>query len=152
MTYCALGVGWLISQSIVAFSVLKYAGAVYLIFLGVVSFRAGTSSLDTTTATQVRGDRRWFVQGFINNVLNPKGTLFYLGVFTVVITPETSLGVTLILVICMMSVSATFWVAFVYTLDQPAVRHLLQSGQHVVNRVFGALLIGLGLRVAVLDR
>ena len=64
MTYCVLGIGWLISQSIVAFSVLKYAGAAYLIYLGVVSLRAGASSLDSVTATRAGSDRRWFLQGF----------------------------------------------------------------------------------------
>ena len=152
MTYCALGIGWLISQSIVAFSVLKYAGAAYLIYLGIASLRAGSSSSDSVAATPKHSDRSWFLQGLFNNILNPKGTLFYLGVFTMVITPETSWGMTLILVMCMKTVSAAFWVVFVYTLDQPTVRRLLQSSQQVVTRIFGALLIGLGLRVAVLDR
>jgi RhtB (resistance to homoserine/threonine) family protein len=152
MTYCALGIGWLISQSIVAFSVLKYAGAVYLIYLGIASLRTGASSIDSAAARPRRRDRSWFLQGLFNNVLNPKGTLFYLGVFTMVIIPETSWGMTLVLVMCMKTVSATFWVVFVYTLDQPVVRRMLQSSQRVVNRIFGAVLIGLGLRVAVLDR
>jgi threonine/homoserine/homoserine lactone efflux protein len=151
MTYCALGVGWVISQSIVAFSVLKYAGAAYLVFLGLASFRKRPSSLDPASAPRTRGNS-WFVEGFVNNLLNPKGTLFYLGVFTLVITPEMSWGTTLVLVACMTTVSATFWVAFVHTLDQPAFRSLVQASQQTVERVFGALLIALGLRVAALDR
>ena len=152
MIYCVLGIGWLISHSIVVFSFLKYAGAAYLIYLGIASLRAGTSSFDSVSAPPVSSDKKWFLQGFVNNILNPKGTLFYLGVFTMVITPETSWSMTLVFVICIMTVSATFWAVFVYTLDQPVVRNFLQSSQHVVNRVFGALLIGLGLKVAVLDR
>ena len=140
MTYCALGIGWLISQSIVAFSVLKYAGAAYLIYLGIVSLRAGGPSIDSAAARSGHRDRSWFLQGLFNNVLNPKGTLFYLGVFTMVITPETSWGMTLVLVMCMKTVSATFWAVFVCTLDQPVVRRFLQRSQRVVNRVFGALL------------
>src|SRR5215204_6427112 len=46
ITYCIIGIAVLISQSIVAFSVLKYAGAAYLICLGVMSFRAGSKALD----------------------------------------------------------------------------------------------------------
>jgi threonine/homoserine/homoserine lactone efflux protein len=88
----------------------------------------------------------------VNNLLNPKGTLFYLGVFTVVITPETGLGTTGLLVLCMTSVSASFWGFFVYTLDRPFVRSFLERSQRCVNRVFGALLIGLGLRVATMER
>src|SRR5687768_4692965 len=48
ITYCVLGIGLLISQSIIAFSALKYAAAAYLIYLGIISFRSGARTLDTT--------------------------------------------------------------------------------------------------------
>ena len=41
ITYCLLGIGLLISRNIIAFSVLKYAAAAYLIYLGIMSFRSG---------------------------------------------------------------------------------------------------------------
>jgi threonine/homoserine/homoserine lactone efflux protein len=152
MAYCALGIGWLISQSIVAFSLLKYLGAAYLIYLGIVSFRTNDRATDFDAVATPVSKRTWFVQGFVNNLLNPKGTLFYLGVFTVVITPETSLGMTALLVLCMTSVSGSFWAAFIYALDRPAVRGFLETSQQRVNRIFGVLLIGLGLRVATMER
>lgn len=152
MTYCLLGIGWLISQSIVAFSVLKFAGAAYLIYLGIATLRADHSSFEVTLGDSATSDENWFLQGLLNNVLNPKGSLFYLGVFTMVITPETSLSMTLTLILCMKLVSSSFWLVFVYTLDQPVVRKLLERSQRTVNRVFGALLIGLGLRIASLER
>lgn len=98
ITYCVLGIGLLISQSIVAFSAIKYAGAVYLIYLGIMSLRSGGTTLDTNDIEGRRSDRTWTVQGFVNNLLNPKGTLFYLGVFTIVITPETSAIAMLLLI------------------------------------------------------
>jgi threonine/homoserine/homoserine lactone efflux protein len=48
ITYCVLGIGLLISQSIIAFSALRYAGAAYLIYLGIVSVRSGAKTLATT--------------------------------------------------------------------------------------------------------
>jgi RhtB (resistance to homoserine/threonine) family protein len=150
--YCVLGIGWLISKSIVAFSVLKYAGAAYLIYLGITSFRSGEGKLDPGTPTGGRRTRAWFVQGMLNNLLNPKGTLFYLGVFTTIITPETSAAETLVLVACMMAVSAAFWLVFVQTLDRPVVRASIESSEKFVNRTFGVLLVILGLRVASMER
>ena|SRR5687767_14025078 len=47
ITYCLLGIGLLISQSILAFSALKYAAAAYLIYLGISSFRSCPTRLDT---------------------------------------------------------------------------------------------------------
>ena len=152
ITYCVIGIGWIISQSILAFTVLKYAGAAYLIYLGITSFRSGARPLDTSSIKESPLNRIWFVQGFFNNLLNPKGTLFFLGVFTMVITPETSASATLVLVLIMMLMCALFWLFFVYTLDRPVVREVIERSQQIVNRTFGAALVLLGMRVATMER
>lgn len=152
ISYCVLGVGWLVSQSILAFNILKYAGAAYLIYLGVRSLMGGGRGLDETDSTPRVKGRGWFLQGFANNILNPKGTLFYLGVFTVVITPETPPLHALFLVLVMMAVSALFWLAFIHTLERPVVRSLLDGGRQILDRLFGVLLIAIGMKVAVTDR
>jgi RhtB (resistance to homoserine/threonine) family protein len=152
ITYCVLGIGLIISKSILVFSALKYAAAAYLIYLGIMSVRSGARTLDTNEGDGRPPNTTWFVQGFVNNLLNPKGTLFYLGVFTMVITPETSASAMLVLVFSMMLVSASFWLFFVYTLDRPTVRHWIERSQQTVHRIFGGLLILLGLRVASMRR
>jgi RhtB (resistance to homoserine/threonine) family protein len=152
ITYCVIGIGWIISQSILAFTVLKSAGAAYLIYLGITSFRSSAEPLDTNSVKESSRSRIWFVQGFLNNLLNPKGTLFFLGVFTMVITPETSASATLVLVLTMMLMCALFWLFFVHTLDRPVVREVIERSQQVVNRIFGAALVLLGMRVATMER
>jgi len=152
ITYCVLGIGLLISQSIIAFSALKYAAAAYLIYLGIMSFRSGATTLDANDIEGRRPNRKWFVQGFVNNLLNPKGTLFYLGVFTMVITPETSASAMLLLIVSMMLVSASFWLVFVYTLDRPTIREFIERSQQTVNRIFGGLMVLLGMRLASMSR
>ena len=152
ITYCMLGIGLIISQSILAFTMIKYAGAANLIYLGVMSFRSGSETLDTNDIERRRPNRTWFVQGFVNNLLNPKGALFYLGMFTMVITPETSATTLLVLIISMMLVSASFWLFFVYTLDRPFIRNSIARSQQTVSRIFGTLLVLLGMRVASMSR
>src|SRR5262245_4940211 len=87
LTYCLLGVGW-IATSPAAFTVLKLAGGAYLIFLGLQSFRASPTASETTAVLSNQGGR-WWVQGLLNNLLNPKGPLFYLGVFAVFVHPTS---------------------------------------------------------------
>jgi threonine/homoserine/homoserine lactone efflux protein len=152
VTYCLLGIGWIISKSILAFATLKYAAAIYLIYLGVASFRAGEVRMNDDTIRAQRSGNQWLMQGWVNNVVNPKGTLFYLGVFTVVIAPDTTAGTMVMLVSCMMLVSASFWLLFVYALDRPLVRNCLGRSQRAVNAMCGALLLYLGLKVAFSDR
>ena len=152
ITYCVLGIGLLISRSIVAFATLKYAAAAYLVYLGVVSLRGGQRPLEVPEAAVWRSTGAWFVQGLVNNILNPKGTLFYLGVFTVVITPGTSASTTAVLVATMLCVSASFWVLFVRMLDRPVVRGVIERFQTTASRAFGGLLILVGVRVALAER
>jgi len=152
ITYSVLGLGVLISQSIVAFSVLKSAAAAYLIYLGVMSFRSGTKTLDANDVDSRPTHDAWFIQGFVNNLLNPKGALFYLGVFTMVMTPETPARTMLVLSFIMMLVSAAFLFVFVSTLARPAIRGFIERSQQTVNRIFGVLLIVLGMRVASAQR
>ncbi len=152
ITYCLLGIGLLISRSILAFSALKYAAAGYLVYLGIATIRSGSESLPTRDIDAGRLSKPSFVQGFANNLLNPKGTLFYLGIFTTVITPETSPGAMFFLISAMMLVSGSFWVCFVYTLDRRTLRNLIERSQQAVSRVVGGLLILLGLRLASSSR
>lgn len=152
ITYCLLGIGLLIAKSILAFSALKYAAAAYLIYLGIQSLRAGNPALDVGGIDRRPHEANWFLQGFISNVLNPKGTLFYLGVFTVVIVPGTSAGAMVTLVSSMMLVSSSFWLLFVCTLDRPAIRRWIARSQRAVHRLSGGLMILLGVRVAFAER
>jgi RhtB (resistance to homoserine/threonine) family protein len=148
IAYCLLGLGWLIANSIAAYAVLKYAGAGYLIYLGVCSWRsAGHVELETQSTSRV--GRGAYLQGLFNNLLNPKGALFYLGVFTQVIRPDTPGTEAAVLVATMVATSALFWVAFVNTLHLPRVRSLLAGSRRLVDRAFGALLIALGVRIAI---
>ena len=152
IAYCVAGIGWLLSHSILAFGLLKYAGAAYLIYLGVSSLRASAVSLKSSIGMTAKSPSPWFLQGFTTNVLNPKATLFYLGVFTTVITPDTSMRATAVLIAVMLTVSVSFWLLFVQTIGTSFVRRVLNRGQKTVNRLFGILLVGLGVRVALLDR
>src|SRR5690349_14856147 len=69
ITYCLFGIGLLIAKSILAFAALKYAAAAYLIYLGIQSLRAGHQSLDVGDIGSGSRESRWFLQGFISNVL-----------------------------------------------------------------------------------
>lgn len=90
-TYCVLGLGLLLLSSAAAFTVLKYAGAAYLTFLGVEGLRSRRRSADNVglTGGTAPGPRAAFAAGFLTNALNPKAALFFIALFPVVVSPET---------------------------------------------------------------
>ena len=73
----ALGLSAVLASSAVAFSVVKYLGAAYLIYLGVQKFR-GRDGLERPRALAPQSLARIFSQGVVVNVLNPKNALFFL--------------------------------------------------------------------------
>lgn len=146
LTYCLLGIGWLIANSIVAFAILKLAGGAYLIFLGFQSLRT-SSDRPEDVETTVRYGRKWWVQGLLNNLLNPKGPLFYLGVLAVFVHPDSTLVYLVLLVCTTIGISAVFWLLFVYVLQISLVRNRLLVAGRWINRLLGAVLIALGIRL-----
>jgi len=147
ISYCLLGIGWLIANSIVAFTILKFLGGTYLIYLGIQSIRAKDMSMEDAHG-QINHERAWWTQGFLNNILNPKGALFYLGVFAVFIRPnETSPMNVFLLVLTMVSVSTLFWLVFIGFLKLPGIRTAIQRSARYTNRILGGVLIAIGIRL-----
>ncbi|GGO69452.1 LysE family translocator [Nonomuraea cavernae] len=73
----ALGISALLAASATAFTVVKYAGVAYLVWLGVRKLmQRGTD--EETVATETHSRRRMFWEGFVVNVLNPKTAIFFL--------------------------------------------------------------------------
>lgn len=145
LTYCLLGVGW-IATSVTAFTVLKLAGGAYLIFLGLQGLRPAPAAPRETELREKRG-RTWWMQGLLNNLLNPKGPLFYLGVLAVFVHPESSVIYLALLILTTIGISAGFWVLFVYVLQIASVRSRLIDWSRWVNGALGLVLIGLGVRL-----
>src|SRR3989338_2527245 len=89
--YSLVGIGLVISQSILLFTIIKFLGAGYLIYICFKSLTSHSSKVVNIKEEQ-RKDLTKFQalrMGFITNVTNPKATLFFLSLFSVVISPST---------------------------------------------------------------
>jgi threonine/homoserine/homoserine lactone efflux protein len=150
IAYCTLGIALLLSRNPLAFNVLRIASALYLVYLGVQSLRAGQSGRMARDVPAGSRPTAPYWQGLVNNVLNPKGILFYLGVFSQVITRDMSFAQTAFLVTVMVGVSTVFWIIFIQTLHLPMIRAWFERSTVAINRVFGCVLILLGASVGML--
>jgi len=104
---------------------------------------------ETLTSQQKIGDLKSFTIGFLCNALNPKATLFFLSIFTVVVSIDTPIYVqTLYGVFCIFA--TMFW--FVGTsliLSQQRVRSFFNTFGKWFDRTVGVILISLGIKVAL---
>lgn len=154
----ALGVGMLLAASATAFSVLKWAGAAYLLWSGLRLLRtpAGQSPLATDAGAAVVPGSLWqvFAGGFLTNVLNPKVVIFFLAFVPQFIAPQVenkslafaALG--LLFTVNALPVN----VAYVLLAGWARRSAAVARGMHWLDRLAGVLFIGFGLRLAMTAR
>jgi len=150
IAYSILGLGLIISKSVMIYSAIKYAGAAYLIYIGIQSFRSKSDKLDVgdTSKKADISPLKAIRIGFITNVLNPKATLFFLSLFTIVVGPETSTPMLAYLGVIMM-INTTLWFSFLsYLITHSKVLPVFEKYQNAFNKSFGGILVAIGIKVA----
>ena len=150
--YSLLGIGLIVSQSIMLFNLFKWLAAGYLLYLGFQALRAKPVAVDNlaSSASSVAiSPRRAFTVGFVTNGLNPKATLFFLSLFTVVIDPHTPLAVQAAYGLYLACATGVWFCLVAWLFSRERVRSGFARMGHWFDRVTGAVLIGLGVRLAV---
>ncbi|MCP1372559.1 LysE family translocator [Dyella lutea] len=149
-----LGLSAILMTSAVAFSILKYLGAAYLVWIGLRMLLARQTAR-SPTETRGRGFVAAFRQGMLTNVLNPKVALFYLAFLPQFIVPHATrpqLGL-LLLGLSFIATGLT-WTLVLAMMGSRIHRLLLQRPRigTWMDRVCGGVLLGFGLRLALQRR
>jgi len=145
------GLAWLITRNVYIHDAVRLLGAMYLIYIGIRSLRCrGSLELSPLPVAAGRTGRQGLRDGFLCNLLNPKVTLYIFSVFTQFIAPSDSLwrkgGFGLVIVLT----SLLGWSLFVLLVQNGLVRRALARGHLLLERLFGSLMVALGLRIALL--
>ena len=152
VTYCLLGVALLLSQSPALFNVMKLLAAGYLFYLGAQSIRTSLIkpvAEGETAQEPVLSAARAFGLGFLTNGLNPKATLFFLALFTVVIDPNTPTTIQIMYGVYL-AVATFLWFALLsLILGVPRVRLFILRMGVWLERAMGAILILISLQIAL---
>lgn len=137
----AVGLGALVTSSIVAFNVVKWVGVAYLVYLAVRQWRTATRDLrEQVGASTDRGRGALVLRGFLVNATNPKGLVFFLAVLPQFVVPTAPL-VPQYLAIGVTMVAVDLIVMGLYTGLAVRLLHWLHTPrqQTIVNRVFSGL-------------
>lgn len=146
----ALGLSVILAKSAIAFNIVKYLGAVYLIFLGIRTLMSKTSLLAKENKNEKKSIRQIFLQGAMIDVLNPKVALFFLAFLPQFINPNTSYGIIPFLLLGFTYIIvATIWCILLAIFSSSISRKLTKvKGMHgFVNKITGIIFIGLGLNL-----
>ncbi|MGB0886001.1 MAG: LysE family transporter [Chitinophagales bacterium] len=147
--YTFLGIGILIKESSSIYRVLKYIGAVYIVYIGVMSFVAKTSKQQIITAEQQKeiSNFKAFRIGFITNALNVKASMFFLGLFTTMISPETNKNVLYFLAVLLVFQTIFWFILVSHFFSRAKIQEKYFQYENVINKIFGLLLILLALKI-----
>lgn len=154
--YTLAGLAALIAHSVIAFSILKYAGAAYLFFMAYKALKSKGFEAPSIDGTEQEKRKlspfKAFRDGFLTNLLNPKATMFFLAIFSQFITPETGHAVQALYgATCI--VMTGLWFSFVtLVLTGQRIKSIFLRASRWIDRICGVLLVGLGIRLALMSR
>jgi RhtB (resistance to homoserine/threonine) family protein len=156
MTYCALGLAFIIVNSLMLFNIIKYIGSVYLIYLGITSLLSKLPEHCVSPNREIKkseiSNLISFRQGFFCNLLNPKATLFFLALFTIIIKPGTPNYWVIIYAIEMYFIITAWFCSLTLILSHRRIMGLLTKSEKYISKLSGASLLGFGIALAFVKK
>jgi threonine/homoserine/homoserine lactone efflux protein len=151
----AAGIGSLVERSVVAYEVLRVAGAAYIVYLGVQAIRHRRSLSTVLDVTATRSSRHIVREGFIVGITNPKAIVFFTAVLPQFVDPDGAAVPFQMVLLGLISVTVAFVCDSAWGVLAGTARAWLSGAPHRLERLGGAgglVMIGLGTRLAVTGR
>jgi len=153
----AFGLSALIASSATAFALLRWAGAAYLVWLGIGLMRSAPSNPTGAASTTSMAAASWarvFRQGFLTNALNPKVALFFLAFLPQFIDPATPDKLPAFVVLGLIFAFNGTLVNLAFAAGVAQLRRRWRDASRWgrwITRSVGALFVALGLKLALID-
>jgi threonine/homoserine/homoserine lactone efflux protein len=147
----ALGLGVLLQASELAYTLLRWAGAAYLLYLGIKLIRSKREGLveGDAEATAASGGA-WFWRGLLTNLLNPKVGIFYVSFLPQFIPAGANVPGTTILLAAIHAALGLAWFAALILATRPIAAALRRPGTvRLLDRLTGGLFLLFGARLAL---
>ena len=152
----AAGLSALLHAVPALYTAVKFAGALYLVWLGIMMFRQSANPQGAQPVVPPKSAKRAFFESITVEILNPKAALFFLAFLPQFADPTASLAVWAQLLILGVVVNVTFSSAdIVCVIFSSALLDRLKEStraQKLLRRIGGAVLVGLGINMALHQR
>jgi RhtB (resistance to homoserine/threonine) family protein len=145
----ALGLGVLLQASELAYTLLRWAGAAYLVYLGLKLIRSKREDFGMeATAAQRKGT--WFWRGLLTNVLNPKVGVFYVSFLPQFVPAGANVPATTVLLAAIHALLGLIWFAALILATRPLAAALRKPRTvRMLDRLTGGLFLLFGARLAL---
>ena len=148
----AAGVGVLVASSPVLFTTIRYAGAAYLVYLGIRQWRMPPAAPTEDAAVSRESASSMLRRGLLVNLTNPKAIVFFLAFTPQFIRPEEPLVRQYLVLAATIVVIDVLVMWFFFAAAAKGLRRLTRDerGQRSINRLFGSLFVGVGVLLAAI--
>lgn len=161
IVYSSLGLAAIIASSESILWGIKLLGGSYLIYLGIQGLKAkkteftnnASSPSNNSTAhispasVEKLSKRKTLVKGFLCNALNPKAPIYFVALFTMVLSPDMPLYQLAIYGVWMMILQFAWFATVVMLLSRPKINNRFQQFGHWLDRVLGGAMLLMGIKV-----
>lgn len=143
------GLSVLVSESPLLFSILTYAGAAYLAWMGIQALRAGKSDVQPLT-----NGRSEYLQaaydGLMISLLNPKLAIFFLALFPQFISADDGIAEQILMISTVTIIDGCWYVLVALVLSRMGLLQTLANHSQRINKITGIIFIALAVRVMTL--
>jgi threonine efflux protein len=148
IVYSAAGLAAVIAHSVHWMTAIKLLGGAYLLYLGIKGLRAKAGPPDSGVARDLPASApRQVLGGFLCNAFNPKAPIYFLALFTVVLSPGLPLPTLLAYGAWIMLLQWLWFSVVAMVFAHRLIRDRLFAVRHWIDRAFGAAMVALGVRV-----
>jgi threonine/homoserine/homoserine lactone efflux protein len=155
IVFSVIGLSAILATSATAFSLVKWIGACYLIWLGVQALRSSGTSLSAATPVAKINDISVFRQGILVSMLNPKVVIFFLAFLPQFVVSGAGSESAQLLLHGMLIILVAAFIEVPIVLIGAKLKTALNSRPSIgkwMDRTLGAILIGLGVKLALSER
>ncbi|MCO4799647.1 MAG: LysE family translocator [Colwelliaceae bacterium] len=149
----ALGIGVVIVKSPILFSFIQYAGAAFLVYLGIKALMSKKQSIDLNETPSAEKENVQAINGwrdgFLIAFLNPKLAIFFLALFSQFVDANASYQQKIIMVSTVGIIDTLWYLIVAFMFSRGPVLEKLKRNSHIIDKVTGSFLILLAARVVV---
>lgn len=148
IVYSSFGLAVVIANSESLLWLIKILGGAYLIYLGVQGLKAKPKSpIEPNQLVKDASSSKTIFKGILCNVLNPKAPIYFVALFTMVLSPNMPLSELAIYGVWMMTLQFGWFSAVVFLLSQSTINKKFQMLGHWIDRILGGAMVLMGVKV-----
>ena len=150
VTYSLAGIAIIISKTPMLYNFIKYAGASYLLYLGIKGLLPG-KEIPATDQKDNNGISNFtaFRNGFLSNALNPKTTLFFLSIFTQVIDRDTPLSIQFLYGVIIAMAHLVWFIIVAYFFSSKSFVKRFGAKKVIMEKIMGSILVLFSVKIFI---